>query len=347
MVIFLLMLFSIILLCGRLCLYNGRRFMPANFTYFYGLSILYLITCCRYMVGFDYPAYYDIFLSGGADYFEPVPKFFYYVALYFENPGILFFLFGFFTLTFVLFGIHENSSNKYESLVIFITVFYLESLNVIRQWLAVALMFYAFKYVVNKNIFKYLLYVCVAFFMHSSAIICLPIYFVFNYIPFCLTVFCSVICLFFSEQILSLIFSFSFLGLAKYSGYLKFFVNAGSQKVVYFFYLLFILSFLIYLFSGKDRKLANFIKLAAIGLLFPKVIGAQLGIRMALYYNCFYIISLPLFFAKIKLVYIKRNVFLIPFYFYYFLYLIIDYINTKAFSPYKFYFIQEIIGELK
>lgn len=321
--------------------------MPTNFTRFYGISILYLITCFRYMVGFDYPAYYHIFLTGGAEYFEPVPKFFYNVALYFKNPGVLFFLFGFFTLTFVLFGIHENSSNTYESLIIFITVFYLESLNIIRQWLAVALMFYAFKYVCNKKLFKYLLCICIAFFMHSSAIICLPIYFIFNYLPFGLVVCCSAVFLLFSEQILSTIFSLPFLGLAKYSGYLKSFVNAGSQKVVYFFYLIFILTVLVYLFSGRDKKLANFIKLAAVGLVFPTVLGSQLGIRMALYYNCFYIVSLPLFFDRINLGCIKRNVLLVPFYFYYFLYLTVDYINTKAFSPYKFYFIQEIVGGLK
>lgn len=347
MLILLLMLLSIIILCGRLCLYENQRFIPVNFTYFYGISILYLISCFRWMVGFDYPSYYKIFLSGGAEYFEPIPKFFYYIACSLNSPVLLFFLFSFFTLTFVLIGIKDFSSNKYESLIIFITVFYLESLNIIRQWLAVALMFYAFKYVLKKSLLKYLLCIVIAFFMHSSAIICIPIYFIFNYLPFILIVGCSLLFLFFSEQILSFVFSLSFLGLGKYSGYLKSFENAGSQKVVYFFYILFILSIFIYLFSGKNKQLANFIKLSAVGLIFPTVIGSQLGIRMALYYNCFYIISLPLFFNKIKLHFIKRNVFLIPFYFYYFLYLVTDYVNTSAFSPYKFYFIQEILGELK
>lgn len=341
-------LLFMILLFGRYSYSNGNKLIPSQVTHFYGYLILYVITCFRFMVGFDYPAYYIRFGDlQGASYFEPIPKFFYYLSYKLGSPVFLFTFFSFFTLTFVFLGIKKQSAHYYESFIVFITIFYLESLNIIRQWLAVAIMFYAFRFVRERKLIPYILFILLASIAHSSALVCLPIFFIYNYIPFFLVLVSSGVFIIFSEKIISTIMGISFLGLAKYSVYLRSVVSNGSQKVVYFFYILIFISLIIYYMTGKNPTIRKEISVILVGLLFPKLLGPQMGIRMALYYNTGYIILIPMLFDHIKVTYIKRHCFLIPFYFYYIIYLLTDLHNSSAFSPYRFYFFESISKGIK
>ena len=53
-------------------------------------------------------------------------------------------------------------------------------MNQSRQQLAIMIIFYAYKYIKNRDFFKYLLFVLIAFCFHKSAIIMLPFYFLTN-----------------------------------------------------------------------------------------------------------------------------------------------------------------------
>ncbi len=55
------------------------------------------------------------------------------------------------------------------------------ALNIVRQSLALAIVFYAYHYIFENNKKKYFLYVILAYLIHTSAIITLPIYLMWNH----------------------------------------------------------------------------------------------------------------------------------------------------------------------
>lgn len=65
------------------------------------------------------------------------------------------------------------------SVFLFVTMgFMLTSMNIVRQSIAVAILFYGYQYLVRGSFKKYLRYILIAFGFHASAIIMLPLYFV-------------------------------------------------------------------------------------------------------------------------------------------------------------------------
>ncbi len=56
--------------------------------------------------------------------------------------------------------------------------------NGMRQFLAVAIVLLASKYLFNKNFIKYTICILLAYFMHDSAILCIPVYFIVQGKPF-------------------------------------------------------------------------------------------------------------------------------------------------------------------
>lgn len=78
-------------------------------------------------------------------------------------------------------SIKNYSANATLSMFLFLTVdVYLRGLNQVRQSIAIALVIYSLKYVVNRNFISYLLIILTAVFFHKTVLICLPIYFLWN-----------------------------------------------------------------------------------------------------------------------------------------------------------------------
>lgn len=119
------------------------------------------------------------YFSGGASTIEPG-----YVLLnrispfIFDDVKTLFFLSVFVQMSFVWLGI--TSLEKYLSpsfsLFIYYLFLYNTSLNLMRQSIAVAIVFYAFKYIVEHNFMKYLGFVLLASLFHVSALLFLVLY---------------------------------------------------------------------------------------------------------------------------------------------------------------------------
>ena len=86
-----------------------------------------------------------------------------------------FFITEFIILSCVVLGMFKFSKIRNISLgigvFIFFTFFYNLSFNLIRQSLAMFILFYGFSYLVNKDWLKYILTIFIAFLFHSSAII--------------------------------------------------------------------------------------------------------------------------------------------------------------------------------
>ena len=148
-------------------------------TLFYGL---------RYNVGIDYMSYYNNAKfnlwnkpqRGTGQLFEPGFRALYFLGSFFELPANTVFVLGGFLIYFFLFlGIKNYSQSFPLSLFIFFaTGLYFFPFNEFRQFIAVCIVFYGYKYCVEKKLLKWILIVIFAMLFHKSAFVVFPMYIV-------------------------------------------------------------------------------------------------------------------------------------------------------------------------
>ncbi|MFA6308367.1 MAG: EpsG family protein [Clostridia bacterium] len=110
-----------------------------------------------------------------------------YIAnfLFFGQDWGIFFLSSFITMVFIVLTLDyfKKHISIPVAMFIFYMIFYLTTYNVVRQMIAVSIILFSYKYVVEKKPFKFLILVIIAALFHQSAIICLAFYFL-RYIRF-------------------------------------------------------------------------------------------------------------------------------------------------------------------
>lgn len=78
----------------------------------------------------------------------------------------------------------DNIHNEFASLsiIIFLSLpgLYFNTFNVVRQYFAAAIFLFSLRFIASRQFFYYTLCIVVAFMMHTSAIILIPLYFVLN-----------------------------------------------------------------------------------------------------------------------------------------------------------------------
>lgn len=138
------------------------------------LLTLFFFSGFRFEVGTDYEGYvaiFEIILSEGVNEVLIEPGFetlIVIIQLFSENPQYLFVLSSLFILLFLYKGIKEQTSSVLFSLVLFVELYqFFYSLNIIRQYMAIVVCFFALKYVKEKS------------FLHTVGVFCLPLYFIF------------------------------------------------------------------------------------------------------------------------------------------------------------------------
>lgn len=136
-------------------------------------------------VGFDtheYTEYYRYFLREGnlnfRDNIEPLYELLVRIAAFFGNPQIVYIIAAFVTIFFMLAGIWWLRDQLDLGLVMFfyLCFFYLQTFNVVRQCFAVALIFFAFRFISERRCILYVLFIYLAYLMHSAAIIGILLY---------------------------------------------------------------------------------------------------------------------------------------------------------------------------
>lgn len=81
--------------------------------------------------------------------------------------------------SFIYVAIWQTSENPALSVYLFFaTGLYFDGYNALRQYIAVAIVVYAYKYILEKDFKRYLIGITVAFVFHYSALIAIPFYFV-------------------------------------------------------------------------------------------------------------------------------------------------------------------------
>lgn len=326
---------------------NKIDLMPFNIGYWYFFIFIWFITVFRYNVGYDYPIYYEYLINYQNNWaikkFELIPRIILKVALYLHSP--LFFFICINTIILFLFfkSIYEDAEYKFFSLLIFLTLFYLTSLSAIRQWLALSIIFYSYKYIKKKELLKYFICIIIAGNCHTTAFIAIVLYFLFNYtknVKFVALLEVSLIFL------IKLIFPIvlKIFPLFKYINYLNntSLNNNGAGKIVYIYYLIIVFQ-VILLFKKKtiDEEIKKLIIITLFGLQFTFILGTSTGLRLGYYFYIFLIYTLPSLICEIKEFNKNKYLAYIPFMLYYFLFLYIDSKNNSGYSHYTLYFFKD------
>ena len=95
-----------------------------------------------------------------------------------NNYYITYAMINIITLTILIKTIWDNSKHPTFSLFIMLSFcLHFQIFNQFRQMLAIAITFYAYKYMKNRNMWKYFILIAIAGLIHSTSFIMIPIYF--------------------------------------------------------------------------------------------------------------------------------------------------------------------------
>lgn len=294
----------IILMCiilGAWCLERMR----IRFPYFkeFILFLLVVFAGLRYNVGVDYPVYEDIYndpYSVHALAIEPIWLGINRV-LHALGMGVR----GFFFLTSLLvvwgfyIGIHKMSSHFYISILLFVLCgFYFESMNIVRQYAAVSLLFVSFSYLVEKKNRKYFLCVLCAILFHYSVLVILPLIWIsrFRY-PVWLLIIVLIVSVFWGKLLFNLIVEYimpSFTKIGYYQYGVEDFDSGINSGVLKLFYNL--LGIFVLLLYAKQHQihpyLHVFVNMFVIGLLLYNIFYLFMPARRLYHYFFPYLILL-------------------------------------------------------
>lgn len=119
------------------------------------------------------------YIASGPDTIEPFFLIYNYVCSLFCNSYNDYFVVSYFiiiTPIYVLAFKNRNLVNPIMSMLIFLFIFYNESLNLMRQYMALPFILLSMYYVINASKVKSLLFAIIAFLFHNSSVIVLIIY---------------------------------------------------------------------------------------------------------------------------------------------------------------------------
>ena len=146
-----------------------------------------VISGLRYNVGVDYPTYYKIFtnLQNGFAPSESIEPLFVYISQLWVKLGaghFMYFAFwAFLQVFFVYYGLKKHQYlYPFIGLLIFLGPHYLSWMNGIRQSIVACVFVWACHFIIDRKFIKYCIAIIICSFMHKSAIILLPLYFLPN-----------------------------------------------------------------------------------------------------------------------------------------------------------------------
>lgn len=152
-----------------------------------GLTIPILVCGLRYYVGTDFENYQIWFFQYLNAPISFSDKDFGFgimiktIQLFTQSPQILFIVSAVIINVFIMLFIKENTDFYDLGYFLFIALyFYYSSFNIMRQWIAMSIFLYALKFAYDRKIIKYLLCIAIASIFHKTALLTIPIYFIFQ-----------------------------------------------------------------------------------------------------------------------------------------------------------------------
>lgn len=111
--------------------------------------------------------------------------FFWWIYIFFVKLGsirLAFFTFAILSVYVALIAIYKLSL-KYDAFIIaflYLLLFYQDSFNIIRQEIAISFILLSMSYIFENNLKAFVVFVLIATMFHTSAIVCLPMYYFYN-----------------------------------------------------------------------------------------------------------------------------------------------------------------------
>lgn len=315
-----LIIYIIVYLLSTCCfsLYKSEEKRNRILGIFFSILIPSVFAGIRFRVGTDYSNYYNIFLAlqkiDFVDVFDELnissDLGFYLMAkifLYFLEIETIYGLYAFVIVSIFVYTIlsQYKQYNLTLSYLFFLFIFFSTSLNILRQCVAVVIIFYSLKYIFCNNLYKFLLFIALSAMIHSSAIIVLPLYFMWNHkqnrcvdIRFIFIV--SLVGIYLWQTILKELNSFGYF--TQYSNYMKD-VEVESNNIT--FYIKFLITLLTLYFKkyiySKDFRIQLFVAMYIIGTMadFLGFFSPYIK-RIGLYYSFSEILIVPMFVHAFK-----------------------------------------------
>lgn len=181
-----MLIYAILILISLICFlyYQNEKNQKFIKIVFYLFMILFtVISAIRYNVGTDYKItyvkYFNVLKSGGNFHYEFLFLYLNKIIIFFNgNYKLLFAICSLVTIPSFFRFIYRNVEKKYwflSILLFIISTIYFATMNVIRQYMAIAILLYGYDFLKQNKNFKYLTTVVIAMLFHTSAIIAILI----------------------------------------------------------------------------------------------------------------------------------------------------------------------------
>jgi len=288
----------------------------SNIIYTIIFLILLIYSAFREGIGTDYYTYEFYYTNSSfivGDYgFKYLIILLNYIS---SNPRLFFIVSSVIIIVPTFFCIKNNSSNIFFSLILFISIYYFTSLNIVRQFMAVSL--YCMlgpSFILDRKLLKHTLLVLILSTIHFTAIILLPIYFFIHkefksYTYYGLWLFSLLFIIdkkyflliwgkYLNNYLLEIEYN------EKFTNYIGMMDSLQIEDKTYFRITVFNLIYIILLIfikrtQNKNEQLILWFNFYFIAILFRNIFNNMMALqRMSLYFEFFIILLLPIFLSK-------------------------------------------------
>lgn len=280
---------------------------------------MFFISAIRYNVGTDYEKryvadYYTLLEGKNVGNLEIGFKAIDYLCLFFtKEPYLLFVITSLIILAIIFEVIYKKSSNRILSIIVFfLGGYFFATLNIIRQYISVAFILLGYQFLMSENKKKayigFVICAILAFFMHSSSIICFIIILLTkkNIMDARWVIPLSILILILNKNIMVILTPI--IKNTRFNVYLTGKFTTGELSILQIVenLIIYLAMYFSYYFEKKqgkelDKQGITLINIQGLALLFT-VSGVihTLFIRMAIYFVAFQIISIPYFFSILQ-----------------------------------------------
>lgn len=280
---------------------------------------MFFISAIRYNVGTDYEKryvadYYTLLEGKNVGNLEIGFKAIDYLCLFFtKEPYLLFVITSLIILAIIFEVIYKKSSNRILSIIIFfLGGYFFATLNIIRQYISVAFILLGYQFLMSENKKKayigFVICAILAFFMHSSSIICFIIILLTkkNIMDARWVIPLSILILILNKNIMVILTPI--IKNTRFNVYLTGKFTTGELSILQIVenLIIYLAMYFSYYFEKKqgkelDEQGITLLNIQGLALLFT-VSGVihTLFIRMAIYFVAFQIISIPYFFSILQ-----------------------------------------------
>lgn len=280
---------------------------------------MFFISAIRYNVGTDYEKryvadYYTLLEGKNVGNLEIGFKAIDYLCLFFtKEPYLLFVITSLIILAIIFEVIYKKSSNRILSIIVFfLGGYFFATLNIIRQYISVAFILLGYQFLMSENKKKayigFVICAILAFFMHSSSIICFIIILLTkkNIMDARWVIPLSILILILNKNIMVILTPI--IKNTRFNVYLTGKFTTGELSILQIVenLIIYLAMYFSYYFEKKqgkelDRQGITLLNIQGLALLLT-VSGVihTLFIRMAIYFVAFQIISIPYFFSILQ-----------------------------------------------